>query len=477
MRILGIDIGTQGVRGVVCDEKGSVFAQADCAFEHLDTSSIPEHKEQRPTDWAKAMFFVISKCVKQSEEKIDAVAIDGTSGTVVAIDKNGNELCDAIMYNDARAKKEAGEVHIAAADHEKKHGYVFNASYALPKILWVKNNQPDIYEKTWKFIHQADYAAGLLTGVFDVTDYSNALKTGYDLISEEWPSLIGSVGIEKDKLPSVVAPGVRIANISEDAAEKTGLPVSAVLFAGASDGYASSLAAGLALPGEWATVIGTTMVLKGITKKMAVDPLGRIYSHKHPQGWWLPGGASNVGGRCLNEKFGKENFNEYNKTVKEHTPTGILAYPLTMKGERFPFVNPSAEGFYVNEDENIRRSYAGTMEGVGYAEKLAYRVLEGLGCEVGDTILTSGGACKSAEWLQIRANILNKSLKVPKETDAAMGTAMIAAAGYMQGKLSDAVSSMVSFAVEVEPQEQYVDKYVEYYARFEEECKKRGYIL
>ncbi len=476
MYILGIDIGTQGVRGIVTDERGSICAEASASFARVSTTDVPDHKEQNPQDWAQAVTAVIAQCAKDTPGNIDAVSLDATSGTVLAIDADNKPITAGIMYNDARAKAQAKRVHEAAGEHERAHGYVFNASYALPKILWVKENMPEIYERAHKFIHQSDYIYGMLTGNYNVSDYSNALKTGYDLINERWPDFISGLGIDVALLPEVIAPTGRIGNVSAEAAAKTGLSADTVLFAGATDGYASSLAAGLCVPGEWATVIGTTMVLKGITKKLVLDEAGRIYSHKHPQGWWLPGGASNVGGLCLNEMFGKQNFDEYNKTVASYTPTGDIAYPLTIDGERFPFVNPAARGFYAGDTTDEKKRYAAVMEGVGYTERLSYELLQKLGCEVGGYILTSGGACKSAEWLQIRADILQRALRVPASTDAAMGSAMMAAAGAQSIPLSEAVSAMVKIDKEVLPDTSKKARYEELYARFKQELSERGYL-
>lgn len=475
MNFLGLDIGTQGVRGIICDDRGNIKSESQSHFNEINISSKPDFKEQNPQNWIDSVISVINNCVlKLNGEKIDGLSLDATSGTILALDKNMEPLTNGIMYNDSRSKVEAETVRMAANEHQKKHGYVFNASYALPKILWIKENQPEIYDRTSLFIHQSDYIYGFLTGNYRISDYSNALKTGYDLMDESWGNYINNL-IDVEKLPEVVSPGTKIGTITQKAAEILGLSVNTPVYAGATDGYASSLAAGLARPGQWATVIGTTMVLKGITNKLITDSQGRIYSHKHPQGWWLPGGASNVGGQYLNQITDKSNFEELNKSVSKSGATGEICYPLITQGERFPFVSANACGFYSGSPE-IESHYRAAMEGVGYTERLSYELLEELGCEVANDIFTSGGACKSDEWLQIRANILNKKLAVPESTDAAMGSAMIAAAGTLETKLDDAVSNMVHIIKVVEPQDNMLSEYDEIYTDFKDELKKRGYI-
>jgi xylulokinase len=474
MKVLGLDIGTQGVRAIVVNEQGILIAEKSKPFSMLSSSENFAYKEQDPGDWLCASYDVISDCVRQLKgDKIDAAAIDGTSGTILALDSKKKPLSKGIMYNDSRSDSLVGTVNEAAKKLTKKLGYTFSSSFALPKILWVKENLSDLYEKTWKFVHQSDYIYGNLTGIFDLTDYSTALKTGYDLIEERWPDFLNTLGIDKEKLPFVNAPGKRVGRVTALAAEKTGLSQNTVFYTGATDGIASSLAAGLCLPGEWATVIGTTMVFKGITHKLVLDPFGRVYSHKHPDGWWLPGGASNVGGRCLNEMFGKDNLKEYDKSALNFLPSGDITYPLTITGERFPFIKHDAQGFYMGDQGNTRKKYAAVMEGVGYTERFSYDMLQNIGCEVGNIILTAGGASKSPVWTQIRANILQKQLCVSECTEAAAGSAMLAVSGVLGCKISEAVRSMVRFTAVVDPDKNLKDRYDELYWRFVEECKKR----
>jgi xylulokinase len=206
---------------------------------------------------------------------------------------------------------------------------------------------------------------------------------------------------------------------------------------------------------------------------LVLDTHGRVYSHKHPEGWWLPGGASNVGGRCLNEIFGKDNLAEYDKFAPGYLPSGDIVYPLTVVGERFPFIKHDARGFYVGDQSNIQKKYAAFMEGVGYTERFSYAMLRDLGCETSDVILTAGGASKSPVWTQIRANILQKQLRVSETTEAAAGSAILAASGALGCGISEAVRSMVRSIAIFDPDKKLKERYDEFYERFVEECKTR----
>ncbi len=477
MFVLGLDVGTQGVRGVIADAKGAVWADCSESFDKMNILESPVMREQRPDDWWNKTRQVIGNCIRELEEKgyhsgdIAALSVDGTSGTILLVDGNGEALTNGIMYNDSRSGEQAKAISAIAGEHEAAHGYRFNSSYALPKILWLKQNMMESYGRAAFCIHQTDYIVGKLTGNFHTTDYSNALKTGYDLFQERWPEFISEVGLDMKKLPDVVPPGEKIACVSPKAAGETGLSTDTVVAAGATDGYASAFSAGAVRPGEWASIIGTTFVLKGVTTEFIRDSLGRVYSHKHPEGYFMPGGASNAGGSVLNEVFGKENFARLDKRVLELIPTQILVYPLSGKGERFPFVNPDAQRFVVGMGAESEL-YTAYMEGVGYVEKMSYGVMESLGCSVGDEIFAVGGATKSGEWLKIRATILNKTLKVPKVTNAAMGSAMIAASKTLFGTITEAVDNMLQVEKTVRPFDDMVTRYENLYEEFVFQCQK-----
>ena len=381
------------------------------------------------------------------------------------------------MYNDARSEMEAEQVQMAGEELSRKLGYRFKPTFALPKILWIKQNQADIYAKTRCFLHQSDYIIGFLTGNFQSSDYSNALKTGYDLINNCWPEFIESkLGLSLDKFPEVYSPGSVVGTISKTAAQITGLSPKTRVCVGATDGNAAALASGIKKPGDYNSTIGTTLVIKGLTRSIIKDKLGRIYSHRHPDGFWIPGGASNTGGICLNHHFKGENFSELDKQVNLSEPSGLVCYPLVGTGERFPFLNSNAEGFIDGEVKNNFQLYTALLEGVAYTERLSYDVMEELGCDHINTIYTAGGGAKSPIWLQLRANILQCRLLVPRVVEAAMGAAILAASTIRFNGTSEAVNAMVVIDKEVLPDTRVSRKYDAVYDSFKKACVKRGYL-
>lgn len=467
MLFMGIDVGTQGVRCVVVDEKGNIAAAKSVAFETLNIAEEAGLYEQLPAVWSKAAKESIRACTSQIADpnEIAAISIDGTSGTIVPLDKDHRPLMNGIMYNDPRAKDQAARLHSALGSLEKKLGYRIGASYSLPRVLWLKEERPEIYEKASVIAHQADYIAGLLCGEFAVSDYSNALKTGYDLIDGKWPEEFATeFGLDLKKQPVIVRPGSPIGNVTPEAAKEYGLSVKTVVTGGSTDGYASALAAGAVSDGRWASIIGTTFVLKGVTQKLVIDPNGSSYSHMLPNGQWLLGGAANLGGRVLNSVVGPEGFDAMNAKSEMMIPTGVRCYPLTGKGERFPFVLPECEAFYIG-DITGGRLYPAVMEGIAYAERMALDHMSALGCEIGDTLYSTGGACRSDLWLKIRASVQNRRICVPDVVDAAMGSALLAAS-ETYGSLETAAKNMIRFAKTVDPDAELAKRYADIYEVF-----------
>ena len=484
MLVLGIDVGTQGARVVVCDAQGTVWAQAEESFQVVGVSKLPSGwAEQDPQTWWQALQLVLSKIVAQLRKRdidlaaIEAMSITSTSGTILPIDRQGRPLHPALMYNDGRAQAEAELVQVAGQEQAKRLGYRFGPSFALAKILWLRRHEPDLFEKAYAFIHAADFIVGQLTGEFTTTDFSNALKTGYDLQAERWPDFIETAfEIPLDKLPTVVHPGQKIAVTAGAWTETSGLSAGIPVLAGMTDGCTSQISAGAVAPGEWNSTVGTTLVIKGVTEQLMLDPQGRIYSHRHPAGYWLPGGASNTGGEAMSQRFSKERWGELNAQVLKVAPTEVIRYPLARRGERFPFAHPQAEGFVVNPSDDEAIAYTAYLEGVGYVERLAYELLTDLGAVVGSTIYSAGGATRSRVWSQLRADILGRTLARPEFTGGAMGAAIIAAGGCWYEGVIPAAQSMVQLTERVEPRAEVVQAYEARYQHFREACEERGYI-
>jgi sugar (pentulose or hexulose) kinase len=366
--------------------------------------------------------------------------------------------------------QEAGR-HVAS-----RLGYHFKPSFALPKILWLKEKRPEVYALADLFLSPTDYVIGWLTGEWRRSDHTNALKWGYDLLEDRWPAFIeDELGISLDAFPAVQPPGSEVGPLLPGPAEEMGLPAGIPVAAGMTDGCASQVSSGAMEPGDYNTTIGTTLVVKGVSRDLLLDPKGRIYCHRHPEGWWLPGGASNTGAECLVRDFTGDEIGAFADALTDPQPTGIVAYPLVGRGERFPFVAPEAEGFQLGEAADRRELFAAKLEGVACVERLAYEMLQDLGARVGERIFSAGGGSRNNAWLQIRADTLNRTVLRPRVTGAAMGAAILAASMQDFGTLTDAVRGIVRMDLQVEPRAEMVGRYADQYGRFCEELRRRGY--
>lgn len=480
--VAGIDIGTQGVRVVVANANGAVVAQASEPFQLPDVTSTSSHHhfEQDPQEWWQktcACFRHIGQQQSNVLDRIAAIAVTATSGTICLLDGNGSPTYPAIMYSDRRSGEEATWLNQHTYDGTTRLGYRFDASFALPKLLWMQHHKPEVMQATHFFAHAADVVTGHLTGDYGISDWSHALKNGYDLLEDRWLPIIGeTVPLPRDKFPRIVAPGTVIGTVSSDAATETNVPTGITVIAGMTDGCCSQIAGGAVAAGQWLSVLGTTLVLKGVTQDFLCDPLGRIYSHRHPNGMWLPGAASNVGGEVLARRFAGADLAALDADAETIMPSGIICYPLEGKGERFPFQHAHAEGFLLGNADTDSTYYSACLEGVGYVERLAYDTLEQMGATITAPIRATGGGSRSDIWLRIRATILNRQLEVPQQTGAAFGAAVLAASASLYPDLITATQAMVHMHKQVEPLP-IADEYTAYYQQFVAACIERGYLM
>src|SRR5690606_20511285 len=228
---------------------------------------------------------------------------DSTSGTVLPLDKQNRPLHDAPLYSDPRSAAE-GQLCRQLAEEHHPEGYTgFNASSGLSKMVWFVSNYPEKAEKIGTWIHASDYITGMLGGNFRTTDYTNALKSGYDVVAYQWPAyLVSELPIREDWLQQVVPSGTPVGPLLRELAAAYGLEEVQVV-RGKADGCGSQIAVDAVTPGSWNTTIGKTLVIKGVTTTEVRDPEGRVYSHRHPGGYWMPGGASNTGADWVNTGF------------------------------------------------------------------------------------------------------------------------------------------------------------------------------
>ncbi len=459
--VVGVDMATAEVRAVAVDGGGRVVAEARRSLP-VPSSPRPRWSEQDPGTWWPAVAGTLAEVTGAGGGRVVAVSVCATSGTVVALDGGGAPIGMALTYADQRAAVEAESVGVPP-------------SFGLPKWGWlVAHRSP----APAFLAHASDVVVARLVGGSRVpTDWSHALKSGFDLVRGDWAwDAMAMLRIDASMLPAVRRPTSAAGRVGREAAAATGLPLGCEVRLGMTDGCASQLAAGAGEPGRFVSVLGSTLVIKGASQELVVDPTGAVYSHRHPDGWWLPGGASSAGGRALAEGFPGRDPAELDRVAAAHGPATCVVYPLVGRGERFPFVAPDADGFVVGEPSGEADRVRATLEGVAFVERLGYERLAALGAPVAPPVVVTGGGSRSPLWNRIRATVLGMPVMAVPDACTARGAAILAAAGTLHPDLAAATAAMSASGSVVEPDEEEREAMEAGYRRFRTAVAARGWI-
>ena len=444
----GIDVGTQGVRASVVSTQGKTLGTgaAPITADHRDG----RRHEQDPQQWWSALCSAVRDALTESgDARITAVAIDATSGTVLVERSDGSPAGPALMYDDTRAHEFTQRAQITGEQLWSSLGYRIQPAWALPKILWLQ--QEGALSSGDRVVHQSDHLVRRLVGSVVPTDTSHALKTGVDLRAAQWPSeVFEQLGIPLGILPEVALPATEVGTVSAQAASETGLPQGATVRLGMTDGCAAQIAAGALGTGHWSSALGTTLVVKGSTEELVLDPSSAVYCHRHPDGGWLPGGASSTGAGALRDAFTDgQDLDAFTEQAAGLGNIGGATYPLVGSGERFPFVAPDASGFLSASADSDAARFAAICQGIAYVERLSYDVLASLGADTSGPVSFTGGPTRNDWWNQLRCDLLGRPVQVPRQPHPSTGMAMLAAAA--PGTLTETVASMVEIDRTYEP--------------------------
>jgi sugar (pentulose or hexulose) kinase len=469
---VGIDLGTQSVRVTLLEGDGRIAASGSAPLSSSRSDKV--RHEQDPEAWWEGVGRAAREATEDlGDREISGLSICSTSGTFLLADADGRPLTAAIMYNDGRAEEEARMAQEAGERVWSSLGYQMRSSFALPKLLWLLRSGDA--EGARLMMHSADYIASRLAGEPVNTDWSHALKTGYDLVNERWPSeVLEQLKVPAEILPQVVRPGTVIGEVIESAAEHTKIPAGTSIRAGMTDSCAAQIAAGALEEGRWNSVLGTTLALKGVTRELLKDPNGVVYCHRHPDKGWLPGGASNTGAVAISTAFPDRDLDELGEKAERRGPATLAIYPLTTEGERFPFAATNARWFELGEPEDDVDRYRAVLEGVAFVERLCFACVESLGAKVSGPVALTGGGTKSRLWSQLRADVLGLPVTIPRSAEPSVGMAILARAGT--GSVAEAAAQMSAVAEQFEPDKDRAERLAENCDRLMTAFVERGYI-
>lgn len=449
--ILAHDLGTSGNKATLFAVSGEMVGSSISSY---STHYFNEKwAEQNPEDWWKAVCTSTKQLIERldiSPADIQVVSFSGQMMGCLCVDKKGVPLRDSIIWADQRAQKQVEELekHLTQEEFYRIVGHRNTASYGIQKLMWIRDNEPEIYEKTYKVLNAKDYIVFKLTNTF-YTDYSDGNGMGcFDLENLRWSDkIISSSRIDSTKLPDLKPSTFVAGNVTEDAAKAMGLTTLTQVVIGAGDGVTANIGAGSISEGKTYCSLGTSAWVTTTSKKPIFDPEMRIVTWAHAiPGYYAPNGTMQYAGGAFNwmketictseeqegKKMGKTIYEMINDQI-EQAPAGsngLLFLPYLL-GERAPRWDSFSKGTFIGITSETTRAemLRSVLEGVTFNLAIILDVLQ-QHIKIEDMIIIGGGA-KNEVWRQIIADVFGLTVKVPRLLDEAgsMGAAIIGGVG------------------------------------------------
>ncbi|MEO6590025.1 MAG: xylulokinase [Pyrinomonadaceae bacterium] len=470
MKFLGIDVGTGGSRAVVIDEAGAVIASATSMHEDFASPEIG-WAEQDPDDWWRACKEAIAEVLQiVKAEEIAAISFSGQMHGSVFLDKTDKVLRPALLWCDQRTEKQCTEI-TEKIGAEKLLSLVSNPAvtgFTLPKILWLRENEPEIWKKVKTILLPKDYIRLKLSGdkASDVADSSGTLL--FDVANRKWSDeMLDALEIDKSLMPRVYESIEITGEVSSRAEEETGLKAGTKIVAGAGDNAAGAIGMGITEVGKVSATIGTSGVIFAVTDAPKLDLKGRIHTlcHAIPERWHNTGVtlAAGLSFKCFRENFGEgKSYDELvNKAAKISSGSdGAIWLPYLM-GERAPHLDPNARAAFVGLTASHTKAHLtrAVLEGVAFSLRDSLEIFKAAGAEISSVRLGGGGA-KSPIWRQIQADVYNQTVEILEADEgAALGAAILAGVGAgAWNSVDKACEKTIRVAETIKPNLESVEK-------------------
>lgn len=483
---MGLDLGTTGVKILVADDSGEVVAKTfkEYPLYHPEVGWA----EQDPTDWWEATIDGINEIFENPNVRpgdIEALGLTGQMHGSIFLDEDNQVLRPAILWCDQRTSEQCDEI-IEKVGRDRLIELASNPpfeGFTAPKILWVMENEPEIFEKSKKILLPKDYIRFKLTGDFatDVSDASGTLLLNVG--KRDWSDeILEELNISRELLPEVYESPEVTGEISKEASEKTGLSAGTPVVAGAGDNEAGAVGTGVVEDGDAWGSIGTSGVIFVASDKERTDPEGRVHTFCHavPGKWHIMGVMLAAGGSLrwfkenlgrletqVGELTGKDPYQILDEEASNIEPgaEGLIFLPY-LNGERTPYRDSNARGVFFGLSSRHKKSHLvrSVMEGVTYGMRDSLRIVRNLGIDTGQ-LKAAGGGAKSPLWRQIQADIFGADIVTPKVDEGpAYGSALLAGVGAgVFESVEDACDRAVEIVDRVKPIEENTRVYDEYY--------------
>ncbi|WP_318506577.1 gluconokinase [Bacillus sp. T3] len=478
--MLGVDIGTTSTKAVLYKETGEVVTTYTVGYPLH--SPIPSVAEQDPDQIFKSVMTVIKETVKAAAidpVKLSLVSFSSAMHSVIAVDQEGKPLTNSITWADSRSKKWADLINkeMNGLEIYQRTGTPIHPMSPLPKVMWLRNEQSEIFSKTYKFIGIKEYVFYKFFNRY-VIDYSIASATGmFNLNNLDWDKeALEVAGITPDQLSEIVPTTYYLTDLNEAFAMEMNIPPSTPFVVGASDGVLSNLGVNAIDPGVVAVTIGTSGAIRTIAEKPVTDPKGRIFCYALTDKHWVIGGPVNNGGmtfRWVRDEFaasevetaarlGIDPYEVLTKIADRVAPgaDGLIFHPY-LAGERAPLWNSDARGSFFGLGLHHKKEHMirAVLEGVIlnlYTVQLALQELIG----TPKKIQATGGFARSPLWRQMMADIVGQEVVVPESFESScLGAAVLGL--YALGKIDsfDIMENLVGSTHRHVPIKENVDIY------------------
>lgn len=479
---LTVDGGTESLRARIYDLKGGCLGNV--AVPYKTTFSAGARAEQNPSDWWTNFIKASRGAILEAGievAQVEAITCATTCCSVVALDKNGNALRPALIWMDVRANEEADSVLATGDDALRLNGGgqgPVSAEWMIPKALWLKRNEPDIYDKAHRICEYQDYMTYRLTGEWAASLNNVGLRWHYRNKDGGWAtSLVETLGME-DILekwpPRVAAPGEVIGTLTANAAHELGLPQSVKVVQGGADALIGMIGLGVAKPGQLALITGSSHLQFGVTETPLSAPgiWGAYSDIVYPDRYIVEGGQTSTGSiiNWLGRLTGGLDFDELNARAAELSPgcDGLIVQDH-FQGNRTPYTDPLSRGAIVglNLSHEKHHIFRAMIEGIGFGTRAILDAFKHAGYE-SEEMTVGGGATASDLWLQIHADTAGVSVRVPASPDApSTGSAVLAAygAGHFV-TIDEGIEAMVHEGRTIDPIAANVSRYEEIYAQY-----------
>ena len=474
MLYVGIDLGTSAVKLLLMDGEGKI--QKIVSREYPLCFPHPGWSEQKPEDWYEQVMDGMKELIAEADKsQIAGISFGGQMHGLVILDKEDEVIRPAILWNDGRTYEECDYLNNVIGK-EKLSEYTANISFTgftAPKILWVKNKEPENFKKIVKIMLPKDYIAYKLTGVncTDVSDASGMLLM--DVKNRRWSKEMCEIcGISEEMLPKLYESYECVGTVKPEIARELGIPETVKVAAGAGDNAAAAVGTGTVGDGMCNISLGTSGTIFISSEKFGVDKNNALHAFAHADGHYHLMGCMLSAASCnkwwMDEIIGTSDYGAEQKKIGALGENHVYFLPYLM-GERSPHNNPNARGTFIGMTMDTTRAdmTQAVLEGVAFALRDSFEVAKSLGIKIERTKICGGGA-KSPLWKKMIANILNLKVDViESEEGPALGGAMLAAVACGEYKnVEEAAAKIVRIVDTVEPEEELVKKYDERYQQF-----------